>query len=469
MAEKKQYEVLEDVLIEEIGAEGNTISRVNNMVIFIPLVAPGDIVDVRIIRKRKKYMIGEMIRIKKKSPNRIIPFCEHFGICGGCKWQHLPYPDQLEFKQKQVSDALQRIGKIENFTINNIIPSQKTEFYRNKLEYTFSSNRWFTREEIESGEKIEKTSAAGFHVPGIFDKVVDINKCWLQEEPGNQIRNFVKKYSDELGLSFYNTRNHNGFLRNLTIRNTSAGELMALFSFGENQSEAINALLNEIKIRFPKITSLVYTVNTKRNDTIYDQNIITFHGNDFITEKLENLSFRIGPKSFFQTNTQQALKLYQKVKDFAGLTGEQIVYDLYTGTGTIANFVASGALKVVGIESIKESIEDAKINSIINGVSNTHFFAGDINKILNEDFFRKNGTPDIIITDPPRVGMHNDVILKIMKAGPAKIIYVSCNPSSQARDVELMKEKYKVTEVQPIDMFPHTHHVESIILMEKTE
>ncbi len=467
MAGKKSTEIIENVLVEEIGAEGNAISRLNNMVIFIPMVIPGDIVDIRIIRKRKKYMMGEVIRMIKKSPSRSEPFCEHFGICGGCKWQHLPYSDQLKFKEKQLTDALQRIGRIENFRTSTIIPSQKTEFYRNKLEYTFSSSKWFTREEIDSGKKFENTRAAGFHIPGMHNKVVDLNKCWLQEEPGNRIRNFAKDYCVRAGHSFYDVRNHHGFLRNLIIRDTSTGELMTVFSFGDNQKKAIYSMLNEIKNCFPDITSLLYTINTKRNATIYDQEIITFHGKDHITERLENLSFRIGPKSFFQTNTLQALQLYRKVREYAGLTGREIVYDLYTGTGTIANFIAENAGKLVGIDSIPEAIEDAKRNSLLNDISNTQFYTGDIKNLLDEQFIRENGKPDIIITDPPRAGMHRDVILSVLKAKPEKIIYVSCNPATQARDVELMKEMYEIDAVQAIDMFPHTHHVESIILLKR--
>lgn len=455
--------VLENVLIEDIGAEGKAIARVNNMVIFVPMLIPGDVADIRVTRKRKKYMEGIVLNIREFSRDRIEPVCEHFGICGGCKWQHLPYPLQLKFKEKQVYDALRRIGKVADFEVSPIIPSVNTEFYRNKLEYTFSSNKWLTREEIQSGETFQETNAVGFHIPGIFDKIVDINKCWLQDGSGNPIRNFVREYAAQNKLSFYDTRNHKGFLRNLTVRNTSGGELMILFAFGENNEEDIEKLLHTVHSTFPEITSLLYTVNTKVNDTIYDQEIITYKGLGYITEELENLKFRIGPKSFFQTNTLQALRLYEVVRDYAGLTGNEHVYDLYTGTGTIANFIASQASLVTGIESVPEAIEDANINSSINGITNTRFFAGDIKELLNETFFAANGRPDVIITDPPRAGMHPDVVGSLLFAEPAKIIYVSCNPSTQARDIELLGSKYMVNKVQPVDMFPHTHHLENIV------
>lgn len=461
--------VLENVLIEDIGAEGKAIARVNNMVVFVPMLIPGDIVDIRITRKRKNYMEGVVQQFRKYSSARIDPVCEHFGVCGGCKWQHLPYPEQLRFKEKQVHDSLQRIAKVEGLKVNPIIPSDRTEFYRNKLEYTFSSNKWFTREEISSGKTFESSNAVGFHIPGMFDKVVDVNKCWLQDEPGNSIRNFVRKYAEKNNLVFYDTKNHGGFLRNLTVRNTLSGELMILFSFGEENKDAREKLLNEVKLTYPEITSLLYTINTKLNDTIYDQEIITFSGQEYITEKMDGLSFRIGPKSFFQTNSRQALSMYRIVREYAGLIGGEIVYDLYTGTGTIANFVTAKALKVIGIESVPEAILDAQKNSSINNILNTEFYTGDIRDILNEEFIRVNGKPDVIITDPPRAGMHPGVVESILFAEPEKIVYVSCNPSTQARDIEMLKQKYKVTEVQPIDMFPHTHHVESVVLLKKNE
>jgi 23S rRNA (uracil1939-C5)-methyltransferase len=459
--------ILENVLIEDIGAEGKALARIDNMVVFVPMLIPGDVVDVRIVKKRKKYLEGQVINFKKYSDQRIAPVCEHFGVCGGCKWQHLPYPRQLDFKVKQVFDALSRIGKVSDINMLPIIASSNTYFYRNKLEYTFSSNKWFTREEINSGAAFDHSNAAGFHVHGMFDKIVDIHKCWLQEEPSNEVRNFVKMYAAENKLSFYDTKNHGGFLRNLTVRTTTTGESMFLFSFGENKEEEINKLMTAVKHKFNTVTSLLYTVNTKLNDTIYDQKIITFSGKDFITEKMENLEFRIGPKSFFQTNTMQALNLYKLTRDFAGLTGSEIVYDLYTGTGTIANFVAKKASKVIGIESVPEAIHDAEINSSINGIENTYFIAGDIKDVLNERFISENGKPDVIITDPPRVGMHPDVINSILFAAPEKIVYVSCNPATQARDVELLSHAYKLEVSQPVDMFPHTHHVENIVLLIK--
>lgn len=464
---RKKYPILGNVSIEDIGAEGKAIAKFDNMVVFVPMAIPGDVADIRIVKKRKNYLEGTVVHYHKFSSMRVAPVCDHFGICGGCKWQHLQYSRQLIYKEKQVSDALMRIGKVKEFNILPIIPSEKTEFYRNKLEYTFSSCKWFTKEEIESGKPFDNTNAAGFHMPGMHDKVVDINKCWLQDNAGNDIRNFTREYALKNGLSFYDNRNHTGFLRNLIVRNTSAGELMIIFSFGEKNTEHADKLLHEVKTGFPEITSLLFAVNKKRNDTLYDQEIMLYAGKDHITEYLDGLCFRIGPKSFFQTNTSQALKLYNTVKEFAGLTMEQKVYDLYTGTGTIANFIARGAIKVTGIETVPEAVEDAKLNSSINGISNTLFYAGDIRTILNEGFMNEHGKPDVIITDPPRAGMHADVVQSILHADPEKIVYVSCNPSTQARDVELLGKNYYVNKVQPVDMFPHTHHVESVVLMER--
>ncbi len=459
--------VLRNVLIESVGAEGNAIARVDNMVIFVPMVIPGDIVDIRVTRKRRKYMEGKPLFFHKYSEKRVKPVCEHFGVCGGCKWQHLSYADQLKYKERQVEETLKRIGKIDNIQVQPILASEKTEAYRNKLEYTFSSNKWFSREEIDSDAVFNNTNAAGFHLPGMYDKVLDINKCWLQAEPGNAIRNFIKKYGEEKKLKFYDTKNHNGFLRNLIIRNSSTSELMIIVVFGEEDRKTILDLLEAVKQSFPEITSLLYAVNRKKNDTLFDQQIICYTGKEYITEKMEDLSFRIGPKSFFQTNTAQALKLYQKIREFADLTGRENVYDLYTGTGTIANFVAKHAEVVIGMESVPEAVADAGLNSKLNGISNTRFFTGDIKDILSEAFIAEHGKPDIIITDPPRAGMHADVLRAVSDAAPEKIIYVSCNPSTQARDVTMLSGLYNVAAVQPVDMFPHTHHVENIVVMVK--
>lgn len=464
---RRKKPFFENVLIEDIGAEGNAIARLNNMVIFIPMAIPGDLTDIQIIRKRKKYMEGRIINIHKYSEKRVEPVCEHFYICGGCKWQHLSYSDQLYYKEKQLIDALKRIGKVDLPQTEAIIGADKTLFYRNKLEYTFSSNKWFTKEEINSGEEFQQSNSAGFHLPGRYDKVLDIKKCWLQNEPGNQIRNFVREYGENRKLSFYNIKEHTGFLRNLIIRNSSLNELMVIMIFGEENKKETELLMNNINEKFPGINSLLYAVNLKKNDSLFDQEIICFSGKNYITEKLEDLEFKIGPKSFFQTNTAQALKLYQKVREFAQLTGSEIVYDLYTGTGSIATFIAAYAQKVIGIESVPEAIMDAEYNSKINKIKNTHFYNGDIKNILNETFILKHGRPDLIITDPPRAGMHNDVVQAIINASPSRIIYISCNPATQARDISVLAGTYKVTKVQPLDMFPHTRHIESIVVLEK--
>ena len=455
------------ILIEDIGAEGKAIARINNMVVFVPMAVPGDIADIQITRKRKKYLEGKAVHTVEYSKKRVKPVCEHFSICGGCKWQHLSYPDQLFYKEKQVVDTIERIGRINDFQAKPIIGSEKTEFYRNKLEYTFSNNKWFSKDEINSGEIFTNSNAAGFHLSGRYDKILNINKCWLQEEPGNHIRNFIKDYGERKNLRFYDTRNHKGFLRNLIIRNSTINELMVILVLGEDNQNEIEALLNAIKTGFPEITSLQYAINRKQNDMLFDQDIICFSGKDHIIEVMDDLKFRIGPKSFFQTNTYQALRLYRKVKEYSELNGKEIVYDLYTGTGTIANYIARHAKSVIGLESVPEAISDANHNSELNKIDNTKFFAGDIKDLLNEKFILENGRPDIIITDPPRAGMHADVISAILEASPDKIVYVSCNPATQARDIALLNSSYRVVTVQPVDMFPHTHHVESIVVMER--
>lgn len=464
---KKELPLIENVEIVDIAAEGKAIAKVNDMVVFIPYVVPGDVIDLQITRKKNKYAEGKPVRFISYSPNRVEAFCEHFGICGGCKWQILPYAEQLKFKQKQVEDNLVRIGKIELPEIQPILGSEKTQFYRNKLEFTFSNKRWLTLEQIHSGESFDNMNALGFHIPGMFDKVLDINKCWLQDDISNRIRNFVRQYCYDKGYTFFDLRNRGGLMRNMIVRTSTTGELMVIVVFYDNEKEQHEDLLSAIADKFPDITSLLYIINQKANDTITDQEVLTWKGNDFIYEEMEGLKFKIGPKSFYQTNSEQAHNLYKIARNFAGLTGNELVYDLYTGTGTIANFVARKAKKVVGIEYVEDAIADAKFNSQNNGVENTLFYAGDMKDILTQDFINEHGRPDVIITDPPRAGMHDDVIRTILFAEPDRIVYVSCNPATQARDLALLNEKYKVEKVQPVDMFPHTHHVENVVLLVK--
>jgi 23S rRNA (uracil1939-C5)-methyltransferase len=464
---KKELPLLEKARITDIGAEGNAITRVDNQVVFVPMLIPGDIVDIRITRKRKKYMEGKVVRFHEYSPDRIKPRCSHFGICGGCKWQHLPYHLQLFYKEKQVKDSLTRIGKVKIPEIYPIIGSSEVYMYRNKLEYTFSDRRWLTREEIISGNTYIKEDALGFHIPGLFDKVLDIKECYLQPEPSNAIRDAVRRFARKKAFSFFNLRQQSGFLRNLIIRNTGDGNFMVIVVFYLDEKERIESLMNFLASEFPRINSLMYIINTKRNDSLSDQVPVLYKGEDHLIEELEGLKFRIGPKSFYQTNTKQSLRLYMVAKDFAGLTGNEIVYDLYTGTGTIANFIADSARNVIGIEYIEEAVKDAVTNSRINNIKNTSFFAGDIKSVLNDRFFDENGKPDVIVTDPPRAGMHSDVVKSIISASPEKVVYISCNPSTQARDVALMSDHYRITKIQPIDMFPQTHHVENVVLMVK--
>ena len=457
----------EGVQIIDIGAEGKAIAKVEGIVVFTTGVLPGDIVDLQVTKKREKYQEARVIRIRVDSPDRIPPFCDHFEVCGGCKWQYLTYDKQLYYKQKQVSDQLKRIGRV---VVPEIIPikgSANSTFYRNKLEFTFSNRRWLTLDEIRSGDQFEDMDVLGFHVQGMFDKVLNVNKCWLQPDPSNSIRNTVKDYAIENELPFYDLRNKEGFLRNLIIRTTSIGELMVIVNFFSENIEKREALLNFLYSKFPEITSLQYVINQKGNDTITDQELLVFKGRDHIIEEMEGLKFIIGPKSFYQTNSQQAYQLYKIARDFAGLNGNEVVYDLYTGTGTIACFVASKASKVIGIEYVPEAIADAKINAQNNGIVNTKFFAGDMKDILTTDFISEHGHPDVIITDPPRAGMHEEVVNALLFASPARIVYVSCNPATQARDISMLSHNYQVTKVQPVDMFPHTHHVENVVLLEK--
>jgi 23S rRNA (uracil1939-C5)-methyltransferase len=466
MGRSKQKPLLEKLLITDIAAEGKAIARHEGIVVFVSQCIPGDVVDVQIMRKRKKFMEGYPVKFHTYSPNRKEPFCSHFGICGGCKWQHLPYPDQLKFKQQQVADALTRIGKVEVEAILPILSSENQQYYRNKLEFTFSHSRWLTNAEIQSGELHHERRALGFHIPGKFDKVLDIERCFLQPEPSNEIRNFVRRYALDHDLSFFDLVRQEGLLRNLIIRNNQAGDVMAVFSFFKDEAETIEKLLLEVSAKFPQITSLMYVINPKANDTLNDLTVRLYKGQDHLIEKMDDLEFRISPKSFFQTNTRQAGRLYSVARDFAQLTGKEIVYDLYTGTGTIALFLARGSRKVIGLEYVSEAVADACKNAELNSISNTMFLAGDIREMLDDTFTELYGRPDVIITDPPRTGMHADVLQAMLAAAPQRIVYVSCNPATQARDIQILSERYRVLKVQPVDMFPFTHHVENVALLE---
>lgn len=467
MGRKKELPLLEKVTITDIGAEGNAIARVDSLVVFVPMLIPGDVVDIKVVKKRKKYLEGRVLKFHEYSSDRIAPRCSHFGVCGGCRWQHLPYSLQLKFKAKQVRDSLVRIGKIELPVMNEIIGSSDEYYYRNKLEFTFSDKRWFTDEEVKSALPLEKQPALGFHIPGFFDKVLDIRECHLQPDPSNSIRNSVRKYAVENGLSFFDLKEQKGFLRNIIVRNALDGSVMVIVIFFHEDESARRGLLDFLIKEYPQITSLQYIINTKKNDSLGDQKVIFYHGIDHLTEDMDGLKFRIGPKSFYQTNTRQGITLYRVVKDFAGLTGVEVVYDLYTGTGTIANYLAGSAAKVIGIEYVEEAVCDARINSQLNNIDNTGFFSGDMKDILSGEFISANGRPDVIVTDPPRAGMHDDVIKAILHAAPEKIVYVSCNPATQARDIQLMADVYYAEKVQPVDMFPHTHHVENVVLLRR--
>ena len=446
------------------------MAKVNELVIFVPYVVPGDVVDLQVKRKKNHYAEAVAVKFHEKSPLRTEPFCSHFGVCGGCKWQCLSYEEQLKYKQKQVFDNLTRIGKVELPGFRPILGSEKTRFYRNKLEFTFSNKRWLTEEEVKQDVKYDQMNAVGFHIPRAFDKVLAIDKCWLQDDISNQIRNAVRDYAYAHNFPFFDLRTQEGLLRNIMIRTSSTGELMVVLQCKVTDDEGrrkMEEILQFMADSFPQITSLMYVINNKCNDTIGDLDVEVFKGNDHIFEEMEGLRFKVGPKSFYQTNSEQAYNLYKVAREFAGLTGNELVYDLYTGTGTIANFVARQARKVVGIEYVPEAIEDAKVNSALNGIDNTLFYAGDMKDILTNDFIAEHGRPDVIITDPPRAGMHNDVIDVILAAEPKRIVYVSCNPATQARDLQLLDGKYKVTAVQPVDMFPHTHHVENVVQLER--
>ena len=460
----KESKVIEKLEITGVSSDGKSVGRHENRVIFVANGAPGDIVDVRIVGKQKKFLLGEIIHFHEKSADRTDPFCEHFGTCGGCKWQHIQYNAQLKHKQDHVAHNLAKIGKTALPELLPIKGSANTTYYRNKLEYTFSNMRWLTREEIEDNDELSR-NALGFHIPRRFDKILDINHCWLQGDPSNQIRLAVKAYAEKNELTFFDLKKQEGLLRNLIIRTSTTGDLMVILQvFYEDQS-AITALLNHLKDSFPEITSLLYIINPKQNETFYDLPVHTFHGEGFIHEEMEGLRFRIGPKSFYQTNSIQAYELYKVAREFAGLTGDEVVYDLYTGTGTIANFVAKKAQKVIGVESVEEAIVDARINSELNQITNTTFLAGDMKDMINADFVKKHGHPDVIITDPPRAGMHQKVVEMINEIKPKKLVYVSCNPATQARDLELLSPVFEVVAVQPVDMFPQTHHVENVMLL----
>lgn len=467
---KKSLPVLENITITDYAAEGKALARVNELVVFVPFAVPGDVVDLLVRRKKHSYCEAEIIRFIKYSERRVKPFCQHFGICGGCKWQNIPYDEQLRMKQKQVYDQLTRIGKVNLPEFNQILGSVKTQGYRNKLEFGCSNRRWLTQDEIASGSDFTQMNAVGFHITGAFDKILPIEKCWLMDDLQNKIRNAIRDYAYEHDIVFYDIRKQCGLLRDIMVRNSDTGEWMVLIQFHyEKDEDEVFAknLLQHIADAFPEITSLLYVNNQKGNDTFNDLNIEVFKGNDYIYETMDGLTFKVGAKSFYQTNTKQAYHLYSVVRDFANLTGNELVYDLYTGTGTIANFVSRYAKRVIGIEYVPEAIEDAKINSEINNISNTLFFAGDMKDILTESFISENGTPDIIITDPPRAGMHPDVVQTIIKTAPKRIVYVSCNPATQARDLSLLDDLYEVVAVQPVDMFPHTPHVENVVLLNR--
>ena len=468
MRKNRRRKTFENVNVVDAGAKGKSVGKApDGRVIFLSNAVPGDVVDVMTTKKRKAYFEGVATKFHTLSDKRTEPVCQHFGTCGGCKWQHMGYEHQLYFKQKEVENNLKRIGNLELPTTQPILGSKKQYFYRNKMEFSFSDSRWLTQKEIDSDKDIEDRNALGFHIPGMWDKILDIKKCHLQEDPSNAIRLETKQFANKNGLRFFNPRKQEGLLRTLMIRTSSTGEIMVLIQFFEDHKEQRELLLNHLKDTFPEITSLLYVVNSKANDTIYDQEIICFAGRDHIFEEMEGLQFKINAKSFYQTNSAQAYELYKVTRDFAGLTGNELVYDLYTGTGTIAQFVAKDAKKVVGVESVPEAIADAKANAVHNQISNVEFFVGDMKNVFNDDFIAAQGQPDVIITDPPRDGMHKQVVEQLLQVAPPKIVYVSCNSATQARDLALMKEQYQVVKVQPVDMFPQTHHVENVVLLEK--
>lgn len=461
-APNKQFE---NVTVIDIAEEGKGVGKAEDFVLFIEKAVPGDVVDVEVYRKKKNFGEAKIIGLKQPSEHRTDPFCEHFGTCGGCKWQHMTYEAQLQFKQKAVTDALSRLAKVNVSHTLPIVPSPADRYYRNKLEYTFSNKRWLNDGENRTDDPIEM-SALGFHIPGRFDKILDINHCYLQADPSNDIRLKIRDYARDHQMSFYDIKAHTGALRNLIIRTSSTGELMVIVVFAYATEEEVNKLMGYVEQEFPQITSLLYILNQKKNDTIFDQDVVAWKGPEYIHERMNDIQFRIGPKSFYQTNAIQAQRLYEIARDFAGFNGTELVYDLYTGAGTIANFVAGHVREVIGVEYVPQAIEDAKVNSTINNINNTKFYAGDMKDVLNADFVNEHGKPDVIITDPPRAGMHADVVERLMEIEAPKIVYVSCNASTQARDLIVLKNKYHVTQIQPVDMFPHTQHVENVVLLE---
>ena len=464
---RKDYPLIEGLHITTLAAEGKAMGKVDNQVVFVAMAVPGDVVDVQIRKHHRRYMEGTIVRFVEKSPMRVEPFCEHFGVCGGCKWQSLPYEEQLKQKTTQVEDQLVRIGHLDIPEVRPCLGSERTREYRNKLEFTFADKRWLTYEEIAEAGDIASTPAVGFHIPGCFDKVLDINRCHLQVDISNRIRLSTKAFCIEHGYSFHNARLHEGLMRTMVIRTTSTGEIMVIVVFNENDTERINALMSHLQAEFPEITSLIYMVNEKWNDSLGDREPICFAGKDHIIEEMEGLKFKVGPKSFYQTNSEQAYELYKVTREFAELKEDDVLYDLYTGTGTIANFCARRAKKVVGVEYVPEAIEDAKINSMINGIENTTFYAGDMKDVMSDEFIARNGRPDVIILDPPRAGVDERVLEVIKRAAPERMVYVSCNPSTQARDLALLNDMYEILAVQPVDMFPHTHHVENVVKLRK--
>ena len=455
--------MIEGLHITTLAAEGKAMGKVDNQVVFVPMTVPGDVVDVQVRKHHRRFMEATVVRFIEKSPLRVEPFCEHFGVCGGCKWQSLPYEEQLNQKTKQVEDQLVRIGHLDIPEVRPCLGSERTREYRNKLEFTFADKRWLTYEEIAEGGDIATTPAVGFHIPGCFDKVLDIRKCHLQVDLSNRIRLATKQFCIDNGYSFHNARAHEGLMRTMVIRTASTGEVMVIVVFNENDTERINALMSHLRDMFPEITSLIYMINEKWNDSLGDREPICFAGKDHIIEEMEGLKFKVGPKSFYQTNSEQAYELYKVTRDFADLKPTDTLYDLYTGTGTIANFCARRAKRVVGVEYVPEAIEDAKVNSMINSIDNTTFYAGDMKDVLSDDFIKRNGQPDVIILDPPRAGVDERVIEVIKRAAPQRMVYVSCNPSTQARDLALLSDMYTIEAVQPVDMFPHTHHVENVV------
>ncbi|MCG9911108.1 MAG: 23S rRNA (uracil(1939)-C(5))-methyltransferase RlmD [Flavobacteriales bacterium] len=464
---KKKHPLYEQVSISDTGNDGLSVGKHNGMAVFVKNAVPGDVVDIQIVKKKRNYAEGRAVKFHTYSPDRVAPECKHFGLCGGCTRQDLSYEKQLEFKQKVVFDCFTRIGHLTFPEISPILPSENQFYYRNKMDFGFTASRWVTTEEMDSGSEVEERRALGFHVPGMFDKIFNVTECLLQPEPSNQIRNGLREFTLKNNIPYYHIRSHEGFMRNLIVRNNQEGQVMVIVAFAYEHPEWQQAVMHYLDSNFPQIVSLYQVVNTKLNDTLYDQDLQLYKGSPFLEEKLGDLRFLIGPKSFFQTNSRQGKRLYDITRNFAQLTGSELVYDLYTGTGTIACYVASEASKVVGVEYVPEAIEDAHKNAQLNGIENTAFFAGDMKDVLNDDFVATHGKPDVIITDPPRAGMHDDVTRKILELSPSRIVYVSCNPATQARDLAILCEKYRITKVQPVDMFPHTYHVENVVLLER--